>query len=77
MWKTIRIGLLLLVLGAVALHEWLDRVQTQSWHEPLWVGIYPLNGDGSATAEQYIDALSVKDFGPIERFFAAKLIATA
>lgn len=70
MWKTIRIGLLLLVLGAVALHEWLARVQTQSWHETLWVGIYPLNADGTATAERYIDALSVKDFAPIEAFFA-------
>ncbi len=70
MWKTIRIGLLLLLLGAVAVHEWLDRVQTQSWREPLWVGIYPLNADGTATAQQYIDALSVKDFAPIESFFA-------
>jgi hypothetical protein len=69
-WKAIRIGLLLLVLGAVALHQWLDRVQTQSWHATLWVGIYPLNGDGTATAEQYIDALSVKDFAPVESFFA-------
>jgi hypothetical protein len=68
-WKTIRIGVLLLVLAAVALHEWLDRVQTQSWRETLWVGIYPLNADGTATAEQYIDALSVKDFAPIESFF--------
>jgi hypothetical protein len=69
-WKTIRIGLLLLMLGAVALHQWLDRVRTQSWRETLWVGIYPLNADGTATAEQYIDALSVKDFAPIESFFA-------
>ena len=70
MWKAIRIGLLLLVLGAVALQQWLDRVHTQSWRETLWVGIYPLNADGTATAEQYIDALSVKDFAPIESFFA-------
>jgi hypothetical protein len=68
-WKAIRIGLLLLVLGAVALHQWLDRVKTQSWRETLWVGIYPLNGDGTATAEQYIDSLSVKDFAPVESFF--------
>jgi hypothetical protein len=69
-WKAVRIGFLLLVLGAVALHQWLDRVQTQSWRETLWVGIYPLNADGTATAAQYIDALSVKDFAPIESFFA-------
>jgi hypothetical protein len=70
-WKTIRIALLLLlVLLAVALHTWLDRVATQGWHETLWVGIFPLNADGSAAAQQYIDGLTVKDFAPIEDFLA-------
>jgi hypothetical protein len=70
MWKSIRIALLLLVLAAVATHTWLDRVATQSWREPLWVGIFPLNGDGSAQAQQYIQGLTVKDFAGIEDFFA-------
>jgi hypothetical protein len=69
-WKNIRILLLLLVLAVVALHTWLDRVATQSWQQPLWVGIYPLNADGSAMAQQYIDRLTVKDFSDIEDFFA-------
>jgi hypothetical protein len=70
MWKTIRIALLLLVLLGVALHTWLDRVATQGWHETLWVGIFPLNGDGSRAAQQYIESLTVKDFAPIEDFLA-------
>lgn len=70
MWRNIRILLLLLVLAAVALQQWLDRTQTQSWQQPLWVGIYPLNGDGTASAQQYIDGLTSKDFSPIESFFA-------
>jgi len=70
MWKSIRIALLLLVLAAVAIHTWLDRVATQSWREPLWVGIFPLNGDGSPQAQQYIQGLTVKDFAGIEDFFA-------
>jgi hypothetical protein len=69
-WRNVRILFLLLVLAAVALQQWLDRVQTQSWRNTLWVGIYPLNGDGSATAQHYIDGLAVKDFAPIETFFA-------
>ncbi|HYL71412.1 MAG TPA: hypothetical protein VEY89_08960 [Candidatus Dormibacteraeota bacterium] len=69
MWRNIRILLLLLVLAAVALQQWLDRTQTQSWRQPLWVGIYPLNGDGTASAQHYIDALTPKDFTPIESFF--------
>ena len=70
MWRNIRILVLLLVLAAVALQQWLERTQTQSWRETLWVGIYPLNGDGSDTAQRYIDALTVKDFAPIETFLA-------
>lgn len=70
MWRTIRIALLLLVLLGVALHTWLDRVATQGWHETLWVGVFPLNADGSAAAQQYIDSLTAKDFAPIEDFLA-------
>jgi hypothetical protein len=69
-WRNIRILALLLVLGAVALEQWLERVQTQSWRETLWVGIYPLNGDGSRTTQAYIEALKPEDFVPIETFFA-------
>ena len=70
MWKSIRIFLLLLVLLAVALHAWLDRVTTQSWREPLWVGLFPLNGDGSAGTQDYVATLTARDFAPIEDFFA-------
>ena len=69
MWKSIRIFLLLAVLAAVALQTWLDRVATQSWQEPLWVGLFPLNADGGAPAQEYVAALGVKDFAAIEDFF--------
>lgn len=70
MWKAIRIGFLLLVLAAVAIQAWLDRVSTQSWQHTLWVGIFPLNGDGTPRAQRYAEGLSVKDFADIEDFFA-------
>jgi hypothetical protein len=69
MWKTLRIAVLLLVLIVVAGRTWLDRVQTQSWKNTLWVGIFPLNGDGSPAAERYIADLSPDDFTSIETFF--------
>jgi hypothetical protein len=69
-WKAIRIGFLLVVLAAVAMQAWLDRVSTQSWQDTLWVGIFPLNGDGTSQAQHYIEGLSVKDFAGIEDFFA-------
>ncbi|HUJ52196.1 MAG TPA: hypothetical protein VLX08_01455 [Steroidobacteraceae bacterium] len=70
MWKSIRILLLLLVLAAVALDAWLDRVATQSWRETLWVGIFPLNADASPQAQRYLEGLTTQDFAPIEDFFA-------
>lgn len=59
----------MLVLVIVAGRTWLDRVQTQSWKDPLWVGIYPLNADGSRAAQGYIADLSPGDFRAIETFF--------
>ncbi|MGH8134281.1 MAG: hypothetical protein ACRETH_00305 [Steroidobacteraceae bacterium] len=70
MWKTIRIAILLLVLAAVATQQWLDRRATQSWQDSLWVGLYPLNADGTASAQRYIDGLTVQDFSRIGTFFA-------
>lgn len=69
-WRVVRIGLLLLVLAAVAVQSWLDRVTTQSWQQTLWVGIYPLAGDTTAQAHNYLQGLTVQDFAPIETFFA-------
>jgi hypothetical protein len=69
-WRNIRILFLLLVLVAVALQQWLERAHTQSWKQTLWVGVYPLNADGSGAARDYIAALTHKDFEPIEAFFA-------
>ncbi len=68
-WKTIRITILLLVLAGVAAHTWRDRVSTTRWKEPLWVGIYPINFDGTATAEDYVSTLTREDFADIETFF--------
>lgn len=69
MWKTLRICVLLTILVVVAGRTWMDRVQTQSWKNTLWVGIFPLNGDGSPAAERYIADLAPEDFAGIESFF--------
>jgi len=70
MWRLLRITLLLLVLALAVGQTWLDRIRTQSWQQTLWVGIYPLNGDGSPVAQRYVDSLKTEDFTDIERFFA-------
>lgn len=68
--RSVRILLLLLVLGAVAAQAWIDRASTTDWGDPLWVGIFPLNGDGSEVSERYIASLTEADFAGIADFFA-------
>jgi hypothetical protein len=70
MWKNLRIAVLLLILAGVVLQQSLDRAATHAWQDTLWVGIFPLNADGSARARDYIAGLSVADFADIESFFA-------
>jgi hypothetical protein len=69
-WKLLRITLLLLVLAIVASQAWLDRITTTSWRTPLWIGVFPLNADGSPVAERYVHALTPAAFQGIERFLA-------
>jgi hypothetical protein len=69
-WKILRISLLLLVLVIVAGRQLMDRVVTHGWKETLWVGVFPLDADHSAAAQQYLAELTPQDFADIEAFFA-------
>lgn len=68
MFKSIRIFILLLILLAVAMAAWRAKTSAVSWKYTLAVNIYPVNGDGSAVAEAYIQNLQREEFAPIERF---------
>jgi hypothetical protein len=69
-WRNIRILILLLILLWAALHTWLERIGSTGWKEPLWVGIFPVNADGSEVAQSYIDSLNDHEFADIEEFAA-------
>jgi len=69
-FRRVRVGVLLFVLAVVAADAWLTRLRTTDWDKPLWVTVYPINGDASAAAEGYIHGLSRASFRPIERFMA-------
>jgi hypothetical protein len=69
MWRNIRILILLLILLVVALNTYFDRVYSTDWDIPLRVTIYPINGDGSAQAEQFIAGLRNDRFAALETFF--------
>jgi hypothetical protein len=50
------------------MNAWLTRLRTTDWNTSLWVAVYPINGDGSQTASDYIDSLEVNRFDSIESF---------
>lgn len=70
MWRNIRVLILLLILLWAATHTWFDRVASTGWKQPLMVGIFPVNADGSTAAQAYIDALETREFADIEDFMA-------
>ncbi len=69
MWKGIRISILLVVLFWAAGHTWFDRMLSTSWKSTLWVGVFPVNADGSAVTQSYIDSLDEREYADIETFF--------
>lgn len=72
MWKTIRILLLSCVLAGVAATAWLERARSTGWRQTLWVGIFPINGDGSEVADRYIGTLQPRDFADVQEFFTVQ-----
>jgi hypothetical protein len=66
--RSIRIGILLLILGAVGLDAWLTRVRTTSWDKPLRATVYPIVADGRASTRDYVARLTREDFASMEAF---------
>jgi hypothetical protein len=66
-FKAIRVTALLIILIFVAANTWLTRLRVTSWDHPLRVVVYPIDGDGSAIAAQYIAKLKVAQFDDIEQ----------
>lgn len=72
MFKTIRIVVLLFILLIVGLNTVLSGIRANSWDSTLWVGIYPVNADGSEAVDHYIRGLDEDAFLPIADFMATE-----
>jgi len=72
MFRKLRILILLLVLVGVAMNTWLGHLRATDWNSPLWVVIYPINGDGSASAAATIAELTSDDFSEIDDWFVTQ-----
>lgn len=67
-FKQIRIALLLIILLLVIHHQFNDKARVASWANPLFIAVYPVNAEGGAFSQRYIQRLEEKDFEEIERF---------
>ena len=67
-WRTIRIGFLLLFLGIAVYWNVHDRLSTTDWDETLWIGVFPINAEGGDVADDYIYGLSLANVADIEAF---------
>lgn len=68
MLRKFRILALLLILFVVATDTWLTRAYSTDWKESLYVGVYPINADGSEVVDRYIASLDEENFEAIEEF---------
>ncbi len=69
-FRHFRILILLLILLGVAADAWITEYRVSSWQQPLQVVIYPINGDGSHQAAEYILGLQQQDFITVEQFLS-------
>jgi len=67
-FRGIRITILLVILAMVSLSTWLGIARTTDWDHPLWIVIYPMNGDGSPESRNTISRLDVAHFRPVVDF---------
>jgi hypothetical protein len=68
MWRKLRIAILLLILAIAAYSNWFDRASTTNWDRTLWIGVFPINAEGSAAGADYISRLTPEGIAEIELF---------
>lgn len=72
MLKRLRITVLLYVALLVVLGQWLSAARSTDWDATLWVDVYPLAGDASAAALDYVERLTIVELDGIEKFLATE-----
>lgn len=61
--------LLLIILILLLANRWFGRANEVWWQQPVQLAIYPVNADGQALTQAYIEQLQAEHFTDIEAFF--------
>lgn len=69
-FKTVRVTLLLLILGYIGFDTFWSNARATDWKRSLRIVIYPINADGSEQADNYIQQLKLSDFDGINTTLA-------
>ena len=67
-FRNIRIVILLVLLGVIALYVKDQRLVTQGWYRTLDIVVYPINASNSPIVEKYIKSLTSSKFSEIDKF---------
>lgn len=70
MFKQLRILFALIILLFVAASAYFTKARVASWDTPLYVYVYPINGDGSRATQAYINRLRDYHFSSISQFMS-------
>ncbi|WP_425915873.1 hypothetical protein [Acinetobacter sp. TSRC1-2] len=66
MWKKIRVLCLLIILFIVAVNAYRD--QNQNWSKPIIVMLHPINADGQAATQNYIQSLNLSELTAAQEY---------
>ena len=67
-FRNIRIVILLILLGVIALYVKDQRLVTQGWYRTLEIVVYPINIDNSPIVDKYINSLTASKFAALDKF---------
>ena len=68
MFKQARILFALIILLFVSVSAYLTKERVTSWDKPLYVYVYPINGDGTQATQNYINRLTDLHFASIGEY---------
>ena len=67
-WHTLRILIIVCILGMAALSTWYESTFPRRWVKPLDVLVYPINLTQSPAIDRYIKSLQSSDFQWVEQW---------